>query len=89
MGRRIQGLPRLFSVQTGREVDFNVFTDVNTCNALIAHVFKGLLDGGADWIEHRFFWSNDELCFHSEYRQTGESIGATWKVPLAWASRFF
>ena len=66
----VDGLGRRRLVRAGREVDLDVFADVDAGDAGVAHVFKGGLDGFALWIQDGLFWCDDDFCFHA---RTGSS----------------
>ena len=52
-------------VRAGREVNFDVFADVDAGDAVVAHMFERVLDGFALRINHGLFWCDDDFCFHA------------------------
>jgi hypothetical protein len=46
------------------DVNFQVLADVNGLNSLVTHVFQGLLNGLALWVNDRSFRRNGDLRFH-------------------------
>jgi hypothetical protein len=61
-----------FLIGAGK-LDFEVFTDMHGPDALVAHVFEGVLHGFALRIEDRLFGSDNDFCFH--LKQTGAQPG--------------
>jgi len=52
-------------VRAGREVNLDVFADVNAGDILITHVFKGFFDSDALRINDGFLRSDDDFGFHA------------------------
>lgn len=57
------------------QLDFEIFTDVDGADALIAHVLEGVLNGFALRVEHGFLRSDDDLCFHVEVAIPAGQVG--------------
>ena len=55
-------------VRAGREVNLDVFADVDAGDAGVAHVFEGGLDGFALRIKHGFLGCDDDFGFHAKRR---------------------
>ena len=60
-----------FLVSAG-QVNFEVLADVNRADAVIAHLFKGVLDRFALGIEDGLFGSDDNFRFHFKPRASAE-----------------
>jgi hypothetical protein len=52
-----------FLVRAG-QFDFEVFADMDGADALVAHLFEGVLDGLALRIKDGLFWCDDNFRFH-------------------------
>jgi hypothetical protein len=64
MRRFIQGFFGGGLVRAGRQINLNVFANVNAGDTRVTHVGKGVLDGFALRIKDGFFRSNDDFGFH-------------------------
>jgi hypothetical protein len=68
-----------------RDLDFEVFADVDGSDALIAHLAQRVLDGFALGIEDGLFRRDDYLCFHlvqTDGPQNKHDFAATRKRTL-------
>jgi hypothetical protein len=93
--RVVQRLLRGGLVRAGSEVNLDVFPDVNGDNALVTHLFEGVLDSFALWIKHGLFRSDDDFCFHSRAwnvakkstagRAIFDSRATALNLPAVWA----
>src|SRR5580693_6119710 len=61
----IQGFMRGGLVGAGREVNLDVFADVDAGDAGVAHVGEGGLDGLALRVQDGLFGGDDDFCFHA------------------------
>ncbi len=46
------------------QFDFEILSDVHRPHAVVAHMRQGTLHRLPLWVQHRFFWCNDDLRFH-------------------------
>src|SRR5258706_1276631 len=63
--RVVQGFLRRRPVRAGREVNLDVFADVDAGDAGVAHVFEGGLNGFALGIKDGFLGCDDDFGFHA------------------------
>jgi hypothetical protein len=64
MTRLVERLAGGFPVRAV-EFDFQIFTDVDSPDAPVAHLLKGDLDGFTLGIHHGFFRGDDDFGFHA------------------------
>ena len=50
---------------TAGQFDFEILADMDGANALVAHLFEGVLDGFALRVKHGLFWCDNNFCFHA------------------------
>jgi len=62
--RLIHPLARTVLVRAA-QVDLDIFADVDRGDALVTHLFQGVLDGLALGIDHGLFRSDDDFRFHA------------------------
>lgn len=64
----VQRFLRRRLVRAGREVNLDVFADVDAGDAGVTQVFKGVLHGLALRVEDGFFRSDDDFGFHARQK---------------------
>ena len=72
----VAGLVDLFAQRflVAGDFDFQVFADVDGADALVTHVFEGVLDGFALRVEHGFLRRDDDFCFHAARTKSAQII---------------
>jgi len=60
----------------GVEFDLQIFADVDSFDAAMAHVFEGFQDGDALRVNDGFFRGDDDFCFHARAKRfCGKNFG--------------
>src|SRR5580658_10212518 len=51
------------------QLDFQIFADVDGADALVAHLFEGVLDRLALRIQDGLLWCDNNFCFHFTFKR--------------------
>jgi hypothetical protein len=60
----VQRFLRRRLIRAGREINFDIFANVNAGDIVVAHVFESFFDGDALRIYNGFFRGDDDFGFH-------------------------
>jgi hypothetical protein len=67
----VAGVVHLFAPGFGiraRQINFEIFADMDSADAFVAHLFEGVLHGFALGVQDGLLWSDDYFRFHLERR---------------------